>query len=291
MFEFTKKDKISLEKNFNDAMQNIEFASLVKKINFTKEEAMKKTTKLEDTLNELNHCKNCQGLYECKNQLKGHVSYPEKKNDTLYFTYLPCKFKKQDALLKKEKVSEEQINVNARMKDIDVSDKKRVKVIKWLDNFYESFDFSKKMKGLYLHGNFGSGKTFLISALLNELREKKNVTVELIYFPEILRTLKDWDFYDYKMNLYQSIDILCIDDIGAEKVSEWSRDEVLGTILQTRMNRNLPTFFTSNLTLEELEGHFQINSSSEEKVKSRRIMERIKQLSEEISMISENRRD
>ena len=66
---------------------------------------------------------------------------------------------------------------------------------------------------------------------------------------------------------------------------------VLGTILQTRMNRNLPTFFTSNLTLEELEIHFQINTSSEEKMKSRRIIERIKQLSEDINMISENRRD
>ena len=177
------------------------------------------------------------------------------------------------------------------MKDIDVKDKNRVEVIKWLDQFYENFDFSKNMKGLYLHGSFGSGKSFLVSALFNELREKKNVTAEIIYFPEILRELKgDWELYESRMKRYQTIDILCIDDIGAEKVSEWSRDEVLGTILQTRMNHNLTTFFTSNLTLEELEKHFAFTDKSDERIKARRIMERIKQLTVDMELISENRR-
>ena len=50
---------------------------------------------------------------------------------------------------------------------------------------------SKENKGLYLHGSFGSGKTFLLAALLNELKEKQNVEYEIIYFPELLRSLKD----------------------------------------------------------------------------------------------------
>ena len=111
------------------------------------------------------------------------------------------------------------------------------------------------------------------------------------YFPEILRELKgDWELYESRMKRYQSIDILCIDDIGAEKVSEWSRDEVLGTILQTIMNHNLTTFFTSNLTLEELEKHFTLTDKSDERIKARRIMERIKQLTIDMELISENRR-
>lgn len=290
--EYSKKNQEQLEKNFKEACRNEKFIALINHTKLTKKEAMQKTSKLEETLEELENCKKCKGLYMCKNSFIGHVSMPEKKENILYFTYLPCKYKKQEIEAKQEKKSEKKVNETARMKDIDVKDKKRVKAIKWLDKFYEEFDFSKKMKGMYLHGNFGCGKTFLISALLNELEEKKNVSFEIIYFPEILRTLKaDWDLYDLKMRLYQTIDILCIDDIGAEKVTEWGRDEVLGTILQSRMNQNLPTFFTSNLTLEELENHFKLNDSSDEKIKSRRIMERIKQLSIEIAMISENRRD
>ena len=47
--------------------------------------------------------------------------------------------------------------------------------------------------------------------------------------------------------MYQmkNTEILFIDDIGAENCSAWSRDEVLGPILQYRMQSHLPTFFTS----------------------------------------------
>ena len=148
------------------------------------------------------------------------------------------------------------------------------------------------MKGLYLHGNFGCGKTFMISALLHELNIKKHVNTMVVYYPEILRELKsDWESYEYKMRELKEIDILCLDDIGAEKVTEWSRDEVLGTILQYRMNNNLATFFTSNLNLDELERHFIILDSKDEKIKARRIMERIKQLSLDMELISVNRRN
>ncbi len=289
---YFKKDYESLKKNYQEALQDPRLKKLIQRFDLTDEEAMKKTTKLKDILTELDHCQKCKGLYECQNAYRGHVSMLEKKEGETYFTYVPCKYKKKEAELKSKKMSEEKINERARMKDIDVKDKNRANVIRWLDHFYEEFDFSKKMKGLYLHGNFGCGKTFLISALLHELEEKKNASVEIIYFPEILRTLKsDWELYDMRIKRYQTIDILCIDDIGAEKVSEWGRDEVLGTILQSRMNANLTTFFTSNLTLNELESHFLLNDSSEEKIKSRRIMERIKQLTIDMELISENKRN
>lgn len=289
---FHKSSTEELEKNYREALQNKDFAALVNYLHLTKEEAMKKTTKLLATVEELNHCKKCHGLYECQNAYPGHVGTLEKSEEGIFATYKPCKYQKKEWAAKESKKSEEDVSLKARMKDIDVKDKNRIEVIKWLDQFYEQYDFSKTMKGLYLHGNFGCGKTFLISALLNELREKKNVQTEMIYFPEILRELKnDWDVYEAKMKKYQTVDILCIDDIGAEKVSEWSRDEVLGTILQTRMNHHLTTFFTSNLNLKELERHFITNDKSDEKVKARRIMERIKQLSTEMVMVSENRRD
>ena len=289
---FSIKDKTTLEKNYNEAMKNENFANFVNKMKLTKEDILSKVTKIEDTLEELNNCKKCHGLYECKNKLNGNVLMPVKDNGIVYFKYIPCKYLKKEYALKKNKESEEKINETCRMKDIDISDKKRVPVFKYLDNFYDSFDFSKNMKGLYLHGNFGCGKTFMISALLHELNIKKHVNTMVVYYPEILRELKsDWESYEYKMRELKEIDILCLDDIGAEKVTEWSRDEVLGTILQYRMNNNLATFFTSNLNLDELERHFIILESKDEKIKARRIMERIKQLSLDMELISVNRRN
>ena len=56
------------------------------------------------------------------------------------------------------------------------------------------------------------------------------------------------------------------------------------------METHLPTFFTSNLSLEELETSLAITSSNADKVKARRIIERIKQLTTTIELISKNRR-
>ena len=56
------------------------------------------------------------------------------------------------------------------------------------------------------------------------------------------------------------------------------------------MNNYKTTFFTSNLTIEELEQHLIISSNIDEKVKARRIIERVKQLTEDIELIGENKR-
>ena len=122
---------------------------------------------------------------------------------------------------------------------------------------------------------------------------KKNIRSVLIYYPEFLRSLKESFNSDYseKFNYIKKVPLLLLDDIGAENTSAWSRDEVLGPILQYRMEEHLPTFFTSNLTLMELEKSLSITSGGVDKVKARRIIERIKQLTTTMELISKNRRD
>lgn len=284
--------KSKLKENFYEAKKDSAFQKLVHNLGLTDEEAMKITSKLQDTILEVKRCQNCSGLHECQNSLNGHVLFPEKKEETLYFSYAPCKYQRQFQNNRKKKEEKANINLNARMKDIDMTgDKKRIDVIKWIDRFFSSYDFLKDMKGLYLYGNFGSGKSFLVSALFHELEITKHVSTLIVYFPEVLRILKDdWEMYESKMKQFQTVDLLLLDDIGAEKVTEWGRDEVLGTILQYRMDHHLPTFFTSNMNLKELESHLSMIGKTIDVVKSRRIIERIKQLAEEMELVSENRR-
>ena len=82
--------------------------------------------------------------------------------------------------------------------------------------------------------------------------------------------------------------LLLLDDIGAEYLTAWSRDEVMEPILQYRMDQNLPTFFTSNYSIDEIEKHFIING---DKMKAKRIIERIKQVSDEVELVGKNRRE
>ena len=291
--KMTLNEKIEkeLEKELNVSLKNSDFCSLIKRIKLPMELAKKNNSMLMDTCDELNKCKGCKGLHECQNRVLGHVLYPNYNDESLKFIYMPCKYQKEDDKKQLQKMNSLDEIKNARMKDIDTTDKKRIQAIKWLKEFYDNYEHINTLKGLYLHGSFGSGKTFLIAALFNELKIKKNAYTEIVYFPELLRNLKDdFSLVEDKINYLQKVDLLLIDDIGAENVTPWGRDEILGTILQYRMNNKLTTFFTSNLTIDELEKHLSVTKDSEDKVKARRIIERIKQLSDDIELISVNRR-
>ena len=99
------------------------------------------------------------------------------------------------------------------------------------------------------------------------------------------------DNYDEIMDEILDCDILLLDDIGAENNTSWSRDEVLGTILQHRMDNNLTTFFTSNYTIDELEKVLSDIKGDSDEIKARRIIERIKYLTIEDKLISKNKRN
>ncbi len=290
----TKNLDNELLKSYKEALKNEEFATLIKRLKITDDVAIKYTSKLETTVKELENCKKCRSLLECKNKMEGCVCYPKVNDNRIRFDFVACKYKNKalsEELYSSNVFEEPLIIKNARMSDIDLNDKNRAHVIKWVKNFYTNYQKNSNIKGCFLHGSFGSGKSFILASLLNELARKK-VKTTIIYFPEMLRNLKEsfYDDFDVKMDLLKKTDILLIDDIGAETVTPWSRDEILGTILQYRMDSKLPTLFTSNLTIEELEGHLANTKNSIDIVKSKRIIERIKQLTEDLELISENRR-
>lgn len=283
-----------LENYFDEEMKDETFKKIVSKNKLPKDELIKYTSLIKDSSRELKNCEKCPNIMECKNSVTGHVYYPSVEQGSLVFSYVPCKYKK-----KLDKDNKYQDNIvlmdmpreilNASMRDIYTDDKNRLETIKWLTTFIKKYEAGEKCKGLYLTGNFGCGKTYLVAAAFNELA-KKGKKVAVVYYPEFLRELKEnFDDFSYNFNRVKRADLLLLDDIGAETTTNWNRDEILGTVLQYRMQEGLPTFFTSNLTINELEEHLMGNDS-EGKVKARRIIERIKYLTDNIVMIAENRR-
>ena len=289
-----------LEENYRGALDsNSTFKKLTNSLNLPGTYLMKYTSSLEESSKELDNCKNCKNIINCPNSYTGHVYYPNVLNDNLVFDYVPCKYKKELDERNRYKSNIYLFEIpkeikEASMKNIDLDNPNRFEIIKWLKNFLDNYKTNDGQKGLYLTGNFGCGKTYLISAALNELA-KKDHKIAIIYYPEFLRSLKesfnDPESYNEKFRMIKRVEILMLDDIGAETMTEWSRDEVLGTILQYRMQEGLTTFFTSNLTIKELEEHFSVSTKGIEKVKAQRIIERIKYLTEEMTMISENKRN
>ena len=287
--------KINLLAELNKELKNPEFKSYIDKLNIPYEILAKYTTVLKECKDEYFHCRNCKSILECKNRIEGCMYIPKQNKDELQFCYQKCKYKKD--LEEKFKYLKNVYTFNipfaikeANMKDIHNDDKNRFETIKYITKFIDNYLAKKPVKGLYLHGSFGCGKTYLISAMFNELA-KHNIESAIIFWPDYLRTLKSLfnDNNEYK-NIFEKVKtspLLLIDDLGAENITEWSRDEILCPILQYRMENNLPTFITSNLNLEALEKHLSINNDV---IKAKRIIERVEQLTNQIEMISKNLR-
>ncbi|MDD3341759.1 MAG: primosomal protein DnaI [Bacilli bacterium] len=296
LLEDNKEIEKKLRNDFNESMQNEAFVNLVSHLHIPYEELTKYRGELETAGTEYNHCQNCKNLLSCKNLIKGYAYLPRESDGKLTFCYKECKFKqkleKKQAYLKNIYVYDVPKDIReAKMKDIYKDDKNRYAVIKYLISYIKDYKQGKKGKGLYLHGNFGCGKTYLIAAMLNELAEE-GVRSAIVFWPEYLRELKAsfGGNFNETFNRVKKAPLLLIDDIGAENTTVWARDEILCPLVQYRMSEGLPTFFTSNLDLDTLEKHLSVTRDKVDEVKAKRIIERIKQLTVPEVMVSENLR-
>lgn len=291
-----KVDETSLAHSYYDACSDKEFKDFVDGLNIEEKILMKYTSSLQDAFLECKNCKKCKGLDTCKNENVGYVYTPSKMKNTISFSYDACEYEKtrikNEAYKDNLDLFEMPLDIkNATFKDLYKGSRSRIPILNYCKEFITNYLKGEKVKGIYLTGSFGSGKTYLVAALFNELA-KKDVRSVSVYFPDFLTSLKSSFNTNFgeRINYIKKVPLLLLDDIGAENCSNWSRDEILGPILQYRMDNHLPTFFTSNLTLEELESALSITSSGVDKLKARRIIERIKYLTVQLELISESRR-
>lgn len=293
---FKNKINNELEKNFNENLKDEDFKLLIDKIHIPKDKLIKYTSSLEESSKVYKHCLECKNILECPYQMTGYAYLPKVVDGNITFGYQACKYRKKldskNEHLKNVYLFEVPNEIKeASMDKIYMKDTTRYETIEWLHKFINNYPENQNQKGLYLYGNFGCGKTYLLSAMFNELA-KHGVKSAIVYWPEFLRDLKasfQTDFNE-KFEMVKKVELLLIDDIGAESTSGWSRDEILGPILQYRMQAKLPTFFTSNLNKESLEEHLASSKDGVEEIKARRILERINQITDNITLMSKNLR-
>lgn len=180
----------------------------------------------------------------------------------------------------------------ASLAQVDLDDLGRLPVFENLLAFVEQYPAIQK--GLYLYGDFGVGKSFMVAALAHDLSEKRGVSSTLLHYPSFVIDAKNAIGDGNVKTLVDELklsEVLILDDIGAEQSTAWVRDEILQVILQYRMQENLPTFFTSNFNFEDLEQHFaKGKQGNDETWEARRVMERIRYLAEETRLEGVNRR-
>lgn len=280
-----------LDKEYEEALKDEYFNKIASKLKLDRDYLKQYTSLIQTSACEFRNCCECKGLVECRNKITGFAYLPRVIDKKLVFEYKTCKYKKIS--IKKEQSLKNVKNFNtpemykeAAINKIYKTDKNRFEVITWILDFLDNY--TPGDKGLYLHGNFGCGKTYLIAAGFNELA-KKGYKTSIIFWPEFVRDVFSQEFKE-AIDYVKKVDLLLIDDLGAENLTSYNRDEVLCPILQYRMDNNLTTFITSNLNMENLSYHLSTSKSGIEEIKAKRIMSRIKQLTVDKELISKNLR-
>ena len=148
-------------------------------------------------------------------------------------------------------------------------------------------------RGVYVYGPTGTGKTYLMGCIYNYFKQNGKEPA-ILYYPEFIRKIKSKisnNSYDLYIDLIRDEEILIIDDIGAENITEFIRDEVLGPIINHREAEKLSTFFSSNLNIDDLAELLSNGRTTVDKTKALRIVERINSLSASHFLDGENERE
>ena len=138
------------------------------------------------------------------------------------------------------------------------------------------------LNGIYLKGNFGSGKSYILTAFCNEMALSNK---SIIYFTmtsfclDIMKSIQDQS--SFKNDIVEQMiacDILVIEDLGSDIFRDIIHTQILFPVLNYRMNSDKLTIFSSRFNLLELKKIY--NSSSNKKL--------VEQFIDKITRISRN---
>lgn len=106
--------------------------------------------------------------------------------------------------------------------------------------------------GLVLWGGVGTGKTYLAACIANALLDQA-VPVMMTSFGRILGGMPGAATGEQNryIDSFNSFDLLIIDDLGAERDTQYAGEQVYN-IIDARYRARLPMIVTTNLTLSEL---------------------------------------
>lgn len=249
----------------------------------------------QDWVHNIEKCSACQGLAFCSQKIKGRAKNIYMDGQYLETCYVPCKYKK---------TMDQEMAHKVNFRRADLIDAEYCIDLQKIDITTQSQDYVlayalvaqsiQNEKGIYLYGQPGVGKTYLMIALANHYA-KQNKSVSFAKVPQLIQECKeaigdDGDSMTQMVAQLKYCDVLFLDDIGSEGVTQWTRDSILFPILNYRMDSHLKTYFTSNYNMDELKQQYYLKGRDDTKVAADRLMERIRAISSDVCLKGESRR-
>lgn len=155
---------------------------------------------------------------------------------------------------------------------------------------------SLEPRGLFLYGDFGMMKTGLSAALLKALIERYNRSGKFVVFVDLLDRMKQAFGPGKTVNaedIMQDIldtPFLVIDDLGAEKATEWVAEQLF-RLVNWRLAARKVTIYTSNYSAAELHTRLTPRDVADPKQGERIVWRIIEHCGQPVHVQGRNQRD
>lgn len=271
----------------NELLSNKTVEVFCKANKLTEEDILKNLVPLSQYKNVMDVCDKCDGKSGCNSLVEDLTAKLVFKDGMVSIQYTECELA--------NRMNPDNLEVmyySASNEKVIINDA-RSKIFTLMTNYLDKYEKGELNKGLYIYGKCGVGKSFLAYNFAQKLTQK-GIKVIYAYYPDLIRQIKN-NMGSVEMeriiNKIKQVEVLFLDDLGAENNTPYVRDDILSPILQYRMNNNLSTFFTSNCSLEELIEHFSETSFESDNKKAIRIIDRIRYLSIPVELNDKNYRN
>lgn len=200
-------------------------------------------------------CEKCKGLEECETY--GYIAVEKELDGRIYEVYQKCtKREKYETELRYQKalrtsgIPKEYMNKTFDNYDAGKNKEAVQKIREYIER-----RLWREGRGLIIVGPVGTGKTHLASAIVHELA-KQDIFVLFVFVPDFLDEIREtydeeYDEEEDKFELAKNARVLVLDDLGTERITEWTKEKIT-QLINYRYNNILPTIITTNLIGKEL---------------------------------------
>lgn len=139
--------------------------------------------------------------------------------------------------------------LDSRFDNADMADKHMAMAKKYAENFIK---YGTAEGGILLYGGVGTGKTYATACICNELMSNGKTVLVMNLGLYYLKLRREWaEAENDVLNYVKTCDLLVIDDLGTENVSEFTKEKIFN-LIDTRYRANKPMLITTNLTPDEI---------------------------------------